>query len=142
VVATANDVRQLPPEFLRKGRFDDLFHVDLPNKTERMAIWCIQIAKYGRDPQNFDLEVLVDHSEGMTGAEIEQAMIDALYSAFACQKEPSTEDILQVLKDQVPLGTLMKEEITRLQNWAQGRARSASSSHQSEPIPMGSFATN
>lgn len=82
------------------------------------------------------------YSQGMTGAEIEQAMIDSLYAAFACQKEPTTEDILQVLKDQVPLGTLMKEEITRLQRWAQGRARSASNSLQGESIPVDSFATN
>jgi SpoVK/Ycf46/Vps4 family AAA+-type ATPase len=78
VVATANDVSRLPPEFLRKGRFDEAFFVDLPNPDEREAIWGIQIARHGRKAASFDLKALAKGSDGMTGAEIEQAFIDAL----------------------------------------------------------------
>jgi SpoVK/Ycf46/Vps4 family AAA+-type ATPase len=82
VVATANDVSQLPPEMLRKGRFDELFFVDLPNELERKAIWDIQIGKHGRDPKDFDLVQLAKATEGLTGSEIEQVFIEALYLAF------------------------------------------------------------
>jgi len=89
VVATANDVTQLPPEFLRKGRWDEQFFVDLPNADEREAIWRIQIAKYGRKPDRFDVTRLARETEGLTGSEIEQAFIDALYAAFSTGKEPT-----------------------------------------------------
>ena len=82
VVATANDVTQLPPELLRKGRWDDLFFVDLPNLEERDAIWCIQIGRHGRDRGRYDTLALARASEGLTGAEIEQTVIDALYAGF------------------------------------------------------------
>src|SRR5512141_584230 len=90
VVATANDVSQLPPEMLRKGRFDELFFVDLPNQAEREAIWEIQIAKYGRDAKDFDLVQLARVTEGLTGSEIENAFVEALYLAFdSGEKEPT-----------------------------------------------------
>src|SRR5690606_16718182 len=88
VVATANDVTQLPPELLRKGRWDELFFVDLPTAAERQKIWELQIRKRGRDPAVFNLSELVEMSDGYTGAEIEQAFIDALYAAFALGREP------------------------------------------------------
>lgn len=72
IVATANDVSQLPPEMLRKGRFDDVFFVDLPSQAEREAIWKIQISKCGRDPKDFDLIQLARMTEGLTGSEIEK----------------------------------------------------------------------
>ena len=78
VVATANDVTQLPPELLRKGRLDEMFWVDLPNREERQAIWGIQISRYGRKPDHYDIAALAQSSEGMTGSEIEQAVIDSL----------------------------------------------------------------
>jgi len=127
VVATANDVSQLPPELLRKGRWDDLFCVDLPNRDEREAIWKIQISKYGRDPEAFDLHALVEMSEGMTGAEVEQAFIDGLFAGFAEKKEPSTQSVCCALGETVPLSRLMSEQITALRKWAQGRARPATS---------------
>src|SRR4026208_161624 len=83
VVATANDVTQLPPELLRKGRFDELFFVDLPNHQEREAIWRIQIAKFGRDPEKFDIEQLARATAGLAGSEVEQLFIDALHEAFS-----------------------------------------------------------
>ena len=125
VVATANDVSQLPPEMLRKGRFDELFFVDLPNQEERQAIWDIQIAKYNRDPKDYDTIQLAKATEGLTGSEIENVFIDALYMAFDADKEPTDLDIAQVLTGFVPLSKLMAEQITGLRTWSKGRARLA-----------------
>jgi hypothetical protein len=128
VVATANDVSQLPPEMLRKGRFDDLFFVDLPNQTEREVIWEIQINKYGRDAKDYDAIQLARATEGLTGSEIENVFIEALYQAFDQDKEPTDLDIAGVLNDFVPLSKLMAEQIKGLRDWAKGRARTATSS--------------
>lgn len=130
VVATANDVTQLPPEFLRKGRWDEQFFVDLPNREEREAIWRIQIAKYGRKPGVFDVAQLAKIAEGLTGAEIEQAFIDALYAGFSQGKEPSDLTISMVLGDMVPLSKLMGDQISALRKWAKGRARPATTLEQ------------
>lgn len=127
IVATANDVSQLPPEMLRKGRWDELFFVDLPNQEERGAIWRIQIVKYGRDPKEFDTVQLARATDGLTGAEIENAFIEALHGAFDEEKEPTDLTIAQVLTEFVPLSKLMAEEISGLRNWAKGRARFATS---------------
>ena len=126
VVATANDVSQLPPEFLRKGRFDELFFVDLPDEGEREAIWRIQIGKYGRDHEAFDLGQLVAETKGFTGAEIEQAFKDSLYRGFAQGCEPNDLLALAAIGEQTPLSRLMKEEIAALRKWAQSRCRPAS----------------
>jgi SpoVK/Ycf46/Vps4 family AAA+-type ATPase len=125
VVATANDVTQLPPEFLRKGRFDELFFIDLPNREEREAIWRIQIAKYGRKADAFDVAALAHSTEGLTGSEIEQAFLDALYDAFSRREEPTDLSITLQLTDLVPLSKLMAEQISGLRQWAKGRARAA-----------------
>ena len=125
VVATANDVSQLPPEMLRKGRFDELFFVDLPNREEREMIWNIQVTKHGRDTRQFDLSQLSKSTDGLTGAEIEQVFIDAMYRAFAEEEEPSDFTIGEVLVDFVPLSKLMAEQISGLRQWAKGRARNA-----------------
>lgn len=125
VVATANDVTQLPPELLRKGRFDELFCVDLPNVDEREAIWRIQIAKYGRKVDQFDSRALAMGSEGLTGAEIEQVFIDALYDGFSRRQEPTDLCISLQLTGLVPLSKLMAEQIQALRQWAKGRARPA-----------------
>ncbi len=125
VVATANDVTQLPPEMLRKGRFDELFFVDLPNQTEREAIWRIQIAKFCRDPQQFDVVQLARATEGLTGSEIEQLFIDALHEAFSRRAEPTDLTVAMLLNEFVPLSKLMGEQIDALRKWAKGRARRA-----------------
>lgn len=125
VVATANDVTQLPPEFLRKGRFDELFFVDMPNQQEREAIWGIQIAKYGRKPKGYNLGVLSIGSAEWTGTEIEQAFIEGLYEAFHKGKEPDIVGLGTILAKQVPLSRLMGEQIAALRNWSKGRARPA-----------------
>jgi SpoVK/Ycf46/Vps4 family AAA+-type ATPase len=126
VVATANDVSKLPPEFLRKGRFDELFFVDLPDSKERAAIWDIVIAKYGRKPTDFDPVVLARACEQFTGAEIEAAFVDALHEAFAEGKEPGErKHILHAICNTVPLANLMDGQIAALRHWSRGRARPA-----------------
>ena len=125
VVATANDVSQLPPEMLRKGRFDECFFVDLPNQQERQAIWGIQIQKHGRDPKDFDLVQRAKATEGLTGSEIESVFVDALYHAFDQESEPTDLTIATVLTEFVPLSRLMAEQIAGLRNWSKGRARLA-----------------
>jgi SpoVK/Ycf46/Vps4 family AAA+-type ATPase len=125
VVATANDVSQLPPEFLRKGRFDELFFVDLPDAGERAAIWDIVIARLGRKPTDYDTVVLARACEQYTGAEIEAVFIDALHEAFAEGREPVADDILTSMLNTVPLAQLMDGQIASLRHWAKGRAREA-----------------
>jgi SpoVK/Ycf46/Vps4 family AAA+-type ATPase len=125
VVATANDVSQLPAEFLRKGRFDELFFVDLPSRAEREVIWRLQIERHGRNAQDFDTVQLAKATDGFTGAEIETAFIEAMYSAFEQAEEPTDLGIAQVLTDLVPLSRLMAEQIAGLRTWAKGRARLA-----------------
>lgn len=125
VVATANDVTQLPPELLRKGRFDELFFVDLPNQQEREAIWRIQIAKFKREPEKFDVVQLARATDGLTGSEIEQLFIDTLHEAFSRRQEPTDLAIAMLLNDLVPLSKLMSEQVNALRQWAKGRARRA-----------------
>jgi SpoVK/Ycf46/Vps4 family AAA+-type ATPase len=132
IVATANDVSQLPPEMLRKGRFDELFFVDLPSQKEREAIWTIQIGKYKRDPKDFDLIQLARATEAFTGSEIENVFVESMFHAFEAEREPTDLTIAQILTDFVPLSKLMVEAIAVLRNWAKGRARSATSQQSSE----------
>ncbi len=129
VVATANDISQLPAELLRKGRFDELFFVDLPSAAERRDICAIHLRKRRRDPAGFDLEALAEASAGFSGAEIEEAIISALYDAFAERQELSTGHIREALGQTVPLARTLDERISRLRHWAEGRARNAS------PVP-------
>lgn len=126
VVATANDISQLPPELLRKGRLDDIFFVDLPGEEERQEIFRIHLARRNRNPENFDLATLAACSKEFSGAEIEESIISALYDAFYAQEELTTEYILQSLHQTVPLSKTMDEQINRLRSWAEGRARNAS----------------
>jgi len=130
VVATANDVSQLPPELVRKGRFDEVFFVDLPTPQERQEIFRIHLRKRNRDPQQFNLATLAMASEGLSGAEIEQAIIAALYEAFDQNRPLQTEDILSVLQETVPISQMMSESINALREWARQRARPASSKMQ------------
>jgi len=127
VTATANDVSQLPPEMLRKGRWDELFFVDLPNQIEREAIWGIQIQKYGRKPDDFDLVQLGRMTDGLTGSEIENVFVEALFGGFERGVEPNDLSIAQALNDFVPLSKLMAEQMSALRSWAKGRARLATS---------------
>jgi ATP-dependent 26S proteasome regulatory subunit len=135
VVATANDVSQLPPEMLRKGRFDEIMFVDLPNQDERESIWEIQIQNYGRDAAGYDLAALAKATEGLTGSEVEQVFIEALFCGFDKEKEPTDFSIAQVLTEFVPLSKLMAEQISGLRTWAKGRAKQATTPSPSERQP-------
>ena len=126
VVATANDVSQLPAELVRKGRFDELFFVDLPSESERREIFTIHLRRRGRNPEAFDLNGLTAASRNLSGAEIEQAIISGLFDAFAEHSELNTSHVLAALVQTVPLAATLEEQITGLRNWAQGRARNAS----------------
>jgi SpoVK/Ycf46/Vps4 family AAA+-type ATPase len=117
VVATANDVSKLPPEMLRKGRWDELWFVDLPDTRERTAIWDLVIEKYGRDKTAYDTVVLARASELHTGAEIEAAFVEALHRGFAEDREPTELDLGEVLSESVPLAVSMSESIERLRHW-------------------------
>ena len=128
IMATANDVSGLPPEMLRKGRFDELFFVDLPSKRERKIIFEIHLKKRGRDPKKFDLKSFVDETEGYTGAEIEQIVIDGLYTAFGLEKDDvEDEDIVKAIHDTAPLSRVNGAQIEALNAWAKDRCRYASS---------------
>lgn len=133
VVATSNDVTALPPELLRKGRFDEIFFIDLPAKEERKQIFTIHLRKRKRNPEDFNLDQLVDATPGFSGAEIEAVVVDALYDAFDSQREDAegheltTESIVEAAHNTVPLSMTMRERIEELREWASTRARAASS---------------
>jgi SpoVK/Ycf46/Vps4 family AAA+-type ATPase len=126
VVATANDISQLPPELLRKGRLDEIFFVDLPSAEERQEIFRIHLGRRGRHAEQFDIAALAGASKDCSGAEIEEAINSALYDAFYANQEITTESVLATLAETVPLAKTMDEQINRLRNWAEGRARNAS----------------
>lgn len=128
VVATANNIDVLPPELLRKGRFDEIFFVDLPSEAERREIFEVHLRKRREHRlRTFDLDTLADSSDGFSGAEIEQAVIDAMYLGFEAQREFTTEDILGCLRASVPLSRTKAQDIDALRRWAAGgRARLAS----------------
>lgn len=126
VVATANRVDLLPPELLRKGRFDDLFFVDLPTQAVRREILRIHLAKKGRAPDGFDLDALAARSQGFSGAELEEAVREGLYEAFAEGRELRTEHLAAAIDQTYPLSRTMREEIEDLRRWARVRARAAS----------------
>lgn len=127
VIATANNVSHLPPELLRKGRLDEIFFVDLPSEAERLEVLRIHIQKRRRDPDKFDLPALARACEGFSGAEIEEAIVSALFDAFGDGQELTTQIVHDSLAATVPLSKTMSEELNRLRNWAQGRTRPASS---------------
>jgi MoxR-like ATPase len=126
VVATANDISQLPPELLRKGRLDEIFFVDLPGREERRDIFRIHLQKRGRDAAAFDLAALADASPHFSGAEIEEAINSALYDAFYAGREIDTGLVLAAVGQSVPLARTMEEQIQAIRTWADGRARNAS----------------
>jgi SpoVK/Ycf46/Vps4 family AAA+-type ATPase len=128
VMATANRVERLPGEFLRKGRFDEIFFVDLPNAEERKEIFNIHLTKRRRDISRFDLDQLVNVCDGFSGAEIEQALVAAMYEAFAGDREFTQLDIIAAIKATLPLSKTMSEQVTALRDWARQRARPAASS--------------
>jgi SpoVK/Ycf46/Vps4 family AAA+-type ATPase len=128
VMATANRVERLPGEFLRKGRFDEIFFVDLPSSDERKEIFRIHLSKRREDISRFDLDQLVMVCDGFSGAEIEQALVAAMYEAFAQDREFTQLDIIASIRATLPLSKTMHEQVTALRDWARQRARPAASS--------------
>jgi len=134
VIATANNIEQLPPEIMRKGRFDEIFFVDLPSPVERAEIFDIHIERFGRDPKKFEQKRLVKESKNFSGAEIREAIIGAMYDAFAESREFNTDDIVKNMQVTVPLARTVAEKIAALREWADYRARRASTSETDEEL--------
>jgi SpoVK/Ycf46/Vps4 family AAA+-type ATPase len=140
VVATANDVTALPPELLRKGRFDELFFIDLPTSRERREVLVASLRKYGRDPEKIlggrnrsTTDDIVSYTEQFTGAEIDAAVPDALFRAFSDgERELGAKDVLAAVKEVTPLASTAADKISALQNWAKGKARFASTPEASD----------
>ncbi|MBL8681029.1 MAG: AAA family ATPase [Myxococcales bacterium] len=126
VVATSNDVSALPPELLRKGRFDEVFFVDLPARLERAEILSIHLSRRGRDASKFDLDELSARTEGFSGAELEQCVVAALLYAFSETRELDQRDLARAVSDTVSLSKTARESIDALRKWARGRTRPAS----------------
>ncbi len=127
VIATANSIEPLPPELLRRGRFDEIFFIDLPVSEERKQIFKIHLLQRNRKPDNYNIEELTKQTSGFSGAEIEQVIISALYDAFDQSQELNMTHIENAIKETFPLSLLMKEEIENRRKWAKGRTRPASS---------------
>ena len=129
VVATANNINLLPPELLRKGRFDEIFFVDLPNEEERRKIFEIHLRKKKQNVQTFPLEMLSKKTNGFNGAEIEECIKEAMFAAYVDNPEnPKLEAkyLMDAINKTVPLSTTMKEQISALRQWASTRAKNAS----------------
>ena len=126
VIATANAIDKLPPELLRKGRFDEIFFLDLPNSNERLSILELHL-KRRRPNYNFPLSTIVDRTSGYSGAELEQAVIEAMHYSFSEKREISEKDLIKAVSELVPLSRTAKEQLELLKNWSSsGRARFAS----------------
>ncbi len=125
IVATANDVEKLPPEFLRKGRFDEIFFIDLPDEETRKSIFEIHLQKRDKDISRLDLSRLVQLTEGFSGAEIEQAIVSGLYTCYSAKKELDTGTLADEISATRPLSVIMTEKISRLREWAAERTVSA-----------------
>ena len=121
VVATANDITRLPPELVRKGRFDEIFFVDLPSPENRRDILLIHLHKRGLDPAGFDIPALVTATDGFSGSEIEQAVVSGMYPAYAHRQFLTQEDLLAEIRATRPLSVVMSEKVTELREWASTR---------------------
>ncbi|HET7625384.1 MAG TPA: AAA family ATPase [Verrucomicrobiae bacterium] len=121
LVATANDITCLPPELVRKGRFDEIFFVDLPDEKNRREIFTIHLRKRHLDPALFDLAILAGETNGFSGSEIEQAIVSATYTAHAEGRQLSQEDLLNEVKQTRPLSVVMSEKVEELRDWAAER---------------------
>jgi SpoVK/Ycf46/Vps4 family AAA+-type ATPase len=127
VVATANDVSKLPPELLRKGRFDEVFFVDCPTASERKSILQAALREHGRNATEIDVDRVAAATLDFTGAELAAMVPEAMFTAFADSERPiTTEDLLAAAGTTVPLAKTSAEKITALRQWAAGRARPAS----------------
>jgi len=122
LAATSNNITVLPPEMLRKGRFDEIFFVDLPNTAARAALFALHLKKRGRDPSGFDVTKLAAATEGFSGAEVEQSIVAGLYTAFSQTQQLTTEILLAEVKGTQPLSVTRAEEVSAIRDWARHRA--------------------
>ena len=122
LAATSNNISALPPEMLRKGRFDEIFFVDLPTAAVRQSLFSLHLKKRGRDSATFDLPSLAGASEGFSGAEIEQSIISGLYTAFAAKQQLSTQILLAEISATQPLSVTRAEDVSAIRQWARTRA--------------------
>ncbi|MEM8547670.1 MAG: AAA family ATPase, partial [Pseudomonadota bacterium] len=127
VVATANDITQLPPELVRKGRFDEIFFVDLPDLATRQDILSIHLRRRDVEPGAYDLAQVAAQTEGFSGAELEQLVVSAFYAAVADDQPLDLAHLLQEARGTSPLSVVMAEEIDALRQWAGGRTVAANS---------------
>lgn len=125
VIATANDIKRLPPELLRKGRFDEIFFIDLPNVHDRAEILGIHLKRRGRNPEQFQLYSIAEVTEKFSGAELEQLIVAGLFHAFSRERELTTADLIRQSREAVPLAVTMHEQIKELKEWASDRTRPA-----------------
>ncbi len=132
IIATANNIAGIPPELLRKGRFDELFWCDLPTSEERKEIFAIHIKKRKRETSKYNLDELAGSSAGFTGSEIEETINSAMFYAFSLGKDFETEHILQAIKNTVPLSKTMKVEIAKIKEWAENRAVNVSGEREAK----------
>ena len=135
VVATANRIEGLPPELLRKGRFDEIFFIDLPEVAERRDIFRIHLRRRGRDPAAYDLNALAELAVDFSGAEVEQVVVAALYEAFGENVELEQRHLNRAIQETFPLAVTLRDEVLRLREWARGRTRPASSSGPARSSP-------
>ena len=132
LVMTANQVDFLPPEFLRRGRFDELFAIDLPHQGEREQIAAVILKKLKRDPSKFNLKKIAEATEGYTGAEIEAVATESMFLAFDLGREVATEDLVAAAANIIPISKMMAEKIDAIRKWGEGRARPASINPQQQ----------
>jgi SpoVK/Ycf46/Vps4 family AAA+-type ATPase len=121
IIATANDISSLPPELMRKGRFDEVFFIDVPSPAARKRILEIHLARRKRNPADFDLDGLVDITDQFTGAELEQVVVSGLFNAFTEKVDLSSDHLADAIRETRPLAILMAEDIQHLRNWASDR---------------------
>jgi SpoVK/Ycf46/Vps4 family AAA+-type ATPase len=126
VAATANRIDLLPAEILRKGRFDEVFFVDLPLEEEQIEIFKIHLSRRGVETAGFNFEQLTQFTNGWTGAEIEQCVISAITKARLAEREVTEQDLINVAVKSIPLSRTMKEQINHIRGWAFERAVRAS----------------
>lgn len=122
VAATANQIELLPAEVLRKGRFDEIFYISLPGEEDRLQIFTIHLSRRGYDPEKFDVKLLAHSTKGFSGAEIEQAVVSAIFESVSSERELTDEDLSKAVSRTVPLSVTMAEQIKKIESWAFKRA--------------------
>lgn len=136
LVATSNDITNLPPELLRRGRFDEIFFIDLPATPERETILALHLSRRRRDPATFDVPLLAAAADGFSGSEPEGAVVGALYRAYADDADLTTDRILDEISHTTPLSRTRGEDISRMRSWARGRAVPASAGPDPVQAPL------